>query len=57
MLGMSQSARLRAVWVEGVHEKSVWTGSKIKGRAIYHADTWRGRACGALRSYATERKR
>ncbi len=57
MLDVTQGARLQATWAEGVHERSHWTGTKMRGRAVYLVDTWRCTACGALRSYATDRKR
>ena len=57
MLDVTQGARVQATWAEGAHERSYWTGTKMKGRAQYAVDTWRCTACGALRSYATTPKR
>ena len=57
LLDLTQGGRTQTQWVEGAHQRSLWTGSKIRGRALYGVYTWRCRACGALRSYATERKR
>ena len=44
-------------WVEGEHEVSAWTGSKIRGRAVYATESLRCDACGAVRLYARTRKR
>ncbi len=46
----------RAVWVEGVFEKSMWTGYKKNGRQHFYVETFRCAQCGALRAYATEPK-
>ena len=57
LLDLTQGGRTQTRWVEGPFERSLWTGAKVKGRAVYAVDTWRCTACGALRSYATDRKR
>ncbi len=41
-----------SAWVEGVPEKSIWTGIKIKGRTKHAIQTWRCGRCGFLESYA-----
>jgi hypothetical protein len=44
--------RLVSKWVEGVPEKSIWTGVKIKGRKTIETQTFRCDKCGFLESYA-----
>ena len=44
--------RLVSKWVEGVPEKSMWTGVKIKGRKTIETRTFRCDKCGFLESYA-----
>lgn len=41
-------------WVEGMPEKSFWTGLKTKGKESYSVMTYRCDRCGYLESYATE---
>ncbi|MEO7997458.1 MAG: hypothetical protein ABI852_08440 [Gemmatimonadaceae bacterium] len=41
-------------WVEGMPEKSFWTGIKTKGHESYKVMTYRCERCGYLESYATE---
>jgi len=41
-------------WVEGIPERSYWTGLKTKGRESYKVHTFRCDSCGYLESYATE---
>jgi len=40
------------VWVEGVPEKSFWTGIKTRGRKRLKIETWRCGRCCYLESYA-----
>jgi len=49
---MHDALRLVSKWVEGVPEKSVWTGVKIKGRKTIETQTFRCDKCGFLESYA-----
>lgn len=44
---MAQSA-----WVEGMPERSFWTGLKLKGRQRLPVTTYRCQKCGYLESYA-----
>jgi hypothetical protein len=39
-------------WIEGVPERSRWTGIKTKGRQSYPVKTYRCDRCGYLESYA-----
>jgi hypothetical protein len=39
-------------WVEGVPEKSIWTGLNLAGRSQSRIATWRCGRCGFLESYA-----
>ena len=48
----SYGMRTVANWIEGVAEKSIWTGLKLKGRRKLPAETWRCTRCGWLDSYA-----
>ena len=48
----SDAIRLVSKWVEGVPEKSVWTGVKLKGRKTIETRTFRCDKCGFLESYA-----
>lgn len=41
-------------WVEGVAERSHWTGLKTAGREIFAVTTYRCQQCGYLESYAKE---
>ena len=41
-----------AQWVEGVPQKSVWTGTMVNRRAVIPVLTYRCQACGFLESYA-----
>ena len=41
-------------WVEGMPEKSRWSGLKTKGLESYKVLTYRCDHCGYLESYATE---
>lgn len=40
-------------WVEGLPEKSIWVGLKLRGRKKLAVVTWRCGRCGLLESYAT----
>ena len=40
-------------WVEGMPERSFWSGLKLKNREIIPVSTWRCERCGYLESYAT----
>jgi hypothetical protein len=42
-------------WVEGIAERSLWTGIKTKGRAVFAVVTYRCNRCGLLESYARTR--
>ena len=44
--------RAVSAWVEGVPEKSIWTGIKLKGRTPIDIATWRCSSCGYLENYA-----
>ncbi len=39
-------------WVEGVPERSVWSGLHTKGRDVIPVATYRCERCGFLESYA-----
>ena len=39
-------------WVEGVPEKSLWTGIKLRGKTSHEVQTWRCGRCGFLENYA-----
>ncbi len=39
-------------WVEGIPERSFWTGLKLKGRETHPVRSYRGEKCGYLESYA-----
>ena len=39
-------------WVEGVPEKSFWTGLSVRKRAVLPVTTYRCASCGFLESYA-----
>ena len=53
----TSGGRHPSLWVEGEHEKSVWVGTKLSGRAIWVTEGLRCEGCGALRLYARRRKR
>ena len=57
LLDVTHGGRLATQWVAGEPERSVWTGTKIRGRAVYEVLSYRCSECGALRSYATRRKK
>jgi ribosomal protein L37E len=41
-----------ANWVEGMPERSLWSGLKTKGRETYPVRSYRCEKCGYLESYA-----
>lgn len=41
-----------ANWVEGMPERSLWSGLKTKGRESYPVRSYRCEACGYLEFYA-----
>ena len=57
LIDRTQGARLPVQWAEGVPKRSIWTGTSLKGVAVYEVETWRCPDCGALRSYAPQQKR
>ncbi len=48
------NAPSQSVWVEGVPERSRWTGLKLKGKRALRAVTYRCTHCGWLDFYARE---
>lgn len=52
LLDLTYGSRGPTEWVEGVPERSFWTGTKLGGRDRYVVETFRCEDCGALRSYA-----
>lgn len=44
--------RTATKWVEGVPERSIWTGLKIRGKRQLAVETWRCTRCGWLDGYA-----
>ena len=48
----SYGARLVSIWVEGVPEKSLLSGVKLKGRKTIETRTFRCTRCGFLEGYA-----
>ncbi len=57
LVDATQGGRIPTQWAEGVPKRSIWTGTSLRGRAVYEVESWRCAECGALRSYAIERKR
>ena len=41
-------------WVEGVPDRSIWTGLKLRGKTRLKVFTWRCRRCGFLESYVAD---
>ncbi len=39
-------------WVEGVPERSFWSGIRLKGKGVLPVKTYRCEQCGYLESYA-----
>jgi len=50
--GTHGGANAVSKWIEGVPEKSMWTGVKIGKRAQYEIQTFRCGRCGFLENYA-----
>ena len=48
----SQGAVYTSKWVEGAPEKSIWTGTKTRGKKQVQIATYRCAGCGYLESYA-----
>jgi hypothetical protein len=42
-------------WVEGVPERSFWSGIRLKGKEVLPVMTYRCEKCGYLESYADQR--
>ena len=42
----------QSTWIDGVPERSFWTGVKLKGRQQHPVTTFRCPSCGYLESYA-----
>ena len=57
LLDVTHGGRIAGQWVAGEPEKSIWTGTKISGRAVYEVAAFRCTQCGSLRTYATKRKK
>ena len=54
LLDRTDSGYRQGEWVDGLPEKSVWTGLKLKGRRKIPLTTYRCVACGRLDFFATE---
>ena len=55
MLDVSDSGTSTiAKWVEGIPERSIWTGLKLTGHRVLPVTTWRCPTCGLLQSYAPD---
>jgi hypothetical protein len=39
-------------WIEGIPEKSIWSGIKLRGKNRYNVQSWRCQRCGFLENYA-----
>ena len=52
ILDNAHSARLQSEWIEGVPERSRWTGLKLKGKERIPVVTFRCLRCGYLESFA-----
>lgn len=50
--GHNDSPSSVETWVEGVPEKSFWSGLKTEGKMKYEVSTYRCEGCGYLESYA-----
>ncbi|MEM1096282.1 MAG: PF20097 family protein [Bacteroidota bacterium] len=57
LLDVTHGGRHPVQWVEGPHEKSIWTGAKIGNRPVYVTESYRCDECGLLRTYALKRKK
>ena len=51
----TESGRSVSAWVEGVPERSLWTGVKLRGKKPLDIVTWRCGSCGYLENYASGR--
>jgi hypothetical protein len=40
------------IWVEGLPEKSFWSGIKTRGLMQHKIESWRCQKCGFLENYA-----
>ncbi len=56
LLDEGQGTRHEVYWVSGVPEKSVWVGTKLKGKEVWRTVAYRCRDCGYLKSYARQKK-
>lgn len=52
LLDQTHGANTQSAWIEGMPERSVWTGLKLKGRRRLAVTTYRCTGCGFLESYA-----
>jgi hypothetical protein len=50
----SSSSSAQGTWVEGLPEKSFWTGLKLKGKRRLAIYAWRCPRCTLVRLYAPE---
>jgi hypothetical protein len=48
--------RDQALWVEGRRERTVWVGTKLKGKDVRTVDALRCNQCGFLELYAMEKR-
>lgn len=39
-------------WAEGLPEKSIWVGLKLRGKKLVDVQSWRCQRCGYLENYA-----
>ena len=47
-------ARMEAKWIQGVPEKSFWTGIKVKDKKQINIQAYRCPRCGLLAHYAND---
>jgi len=52
LLDQTHGGRVPLSWIAGDVEKSIWTGTKIKGRARWELTAYRCPQCGLVKSYA-----
>jgi hypothetical protein len=52
VVDQTYGAVAQSAWVDGVPERSIWTGVKLKGHQRLPVTTFRCPACGYLESYA-----
>ena len=50
----SYDMRHAGEWLEGVPEKSIWTGLKVRGRTVLPITSFRCERCGFLENYADQ---